>query len=93
MINVYRLFICLLIATLLNKYLISLCIYCYRFYTLIGCYGCTSLLQAGFITKIFIIINVLYIYIYIHTFFDKKSLSLKMFLNELFLSLMVFLEK
>ena len=69
-----------MIATLLNKYLIFLYIYCYRFYTFIGCYGCTSLLQAGFITKIFIIINVIYIsiyiyiYIYIYTFFDKKNL-------------------
>ena len=71
MINVYRFFVCKMIATLLNKYLILLCIYCYRYYTLTGCYGGTSLLQAGFITKIFIIINVIYIY-NLDTFFDKK---------------------
>ena len=80
-----------MIATLLNKYLILLCIYCYRFYTLIGCYGCTSLLQVGFITKIFIIY--IYIYIIMIHFLTKKYLSLKMFPNKLFLSLMVFLAK
>ena len=71
-----------MIDTLLNKYLILLCSYCYRFYNLTGCYGCTSLLQAGFIIKIFIIINVLDIIIkiliiinvYIYIYILKKSL-------------------